>query len=313
MSGSIGVGVGIGLPAGIAVFERGWLSSNNILFTGDGPATLVDSGYATHAPQTVALVRHALGDQPLQRLVNTHLHSDHCGGNAALQQAYGPALQTTIPAAEAQAVRAWDQQALTFSATGQHCDRFGFDDTLQPGDTLMLAGASWQALAAPGHDPHSLLLYCAAHRLLISADALWQNGFGVIFPELQGESGFAEAQATLELIASLDVALVIPGHGAPFTDVRAALDTAFARLAWLAADPRRNAENAVKVLLKFILLERQRIALDALPALLDGARLFGIANQRFFHGTQQELADWIVARLVRAGAARIDNGILVDL
>ena len=41
------------------VFERGWLSSNNVLFTGDAPA-LVDSGYVTHAPQTLALVRHAL-------------------------------------------------------------------------------------------------------------------------------------------------------------------------------------------------------------------------------------------------------------
>jgi hypothetical protein len=29
--------------------------------------------------------------------------------------------------------------------------------------------------------------------LLLSADALWENGFGVIFPELDGESGFAEA------------------------------------------------------------------------------------------------------------------------
>jgi glyoxylase-like metal-dependent hydrolase (beta-lactamase superfamily II) len=301
----------INLPAGIKVFERGWLSSNNILFIGRGQSTLVDSGYVTHAPQTVALVKHALAGQPLDRLINTHLHSDHCGGNAALQQAY--AVRTTIPAAEAEPVRTWDEQALSFRATGQHCDRFTFDDTLQPGDTLILADRQWQALAAPGHDPHSLLLYCAAERILISADALWQNGFGVIFPELQGESGFAEAHATLQLIAGLDVALVIPGHGAPFTDVKTALDTAFSRLAWLSADPLRNAENAIKVLLKFMLLERQRIALDALPAMLAGARLFEMINQRYFQLTQQQLADWMVARLVRASAARIENNVLVDV
>jgi glyoxylase-like metal-dependent hydrolase (beta-lactamase superfamily II) len=40
----------------------------------------------------------------------------------------------------------------------------------------------WQALAAPGHDPHALLLWCAEEGILISGDALWQNGFGVIFP-----------------------------------------------------------------------------------------------------------------------------------
>ena len=42
------------------------------------------------------------------------------------------------------------------------------------------------------------MLYCAEERVLISADALWENGFGVIFPELEGESGFAEEQAVLE-------------------------------------------------------------------------------------------------------------------
>ena len=77
------------LPVSMRVFERGWLSANNILFIGRRETTLVDSGYVTHAPQTLALVRHALGNRGLNRIVNTHLHSDHCGGNAALQAAFG--------------------------------------------------------------------------------------------------------------------------------------------------------------------------------------------------------------------------------
>jgi glyoxylase-like metal-dependent hydrolase (beta-lactamase superfamily II) len=76
------------LPVGVTVLERGWLSSNNILIQGTGPAALIDSGYCTHAPQTLALVKAALGSLPLVTLINTHLHSDHCGGNAALQAAY---------------------------------------------------------------------------------------------------------------------------------------------------------------------------------------------------------------------------------
>ena len=75
-----------GLPASMQVLQRGWLSSNNILFTGGDQTALVDSGYLTHAAQTVALVRHGLQGRPLDRLINTHLHSDHCGGNAALQR-----------------------------------------------------------------------------------------------------------------------------------------------------------------------------------------------------------------------------------
>ena len=69
---------------GLQVFERGWLSANNILLTDSESATLVDSGYVSHQDQTIALIAHALNGRQLDRLVNTHLHSDHCGGNAIL-------------------------------------------------------------------------------------------------------------------------------------------------------------------------------------------------------------------------------------
>jgi glyoxylase-like metal-dependent hydrolase (beta-lactamase superfamily II) len=298
------------LPASMRIFERGWLSANNILFTGRDDTALVDTGYLTHAPQTLALVRHALGDRRLDRVINTHLHSDHCGGNAALQAHYGSAI--AIPAAEAQAVRAWDEDALSYKATGQQCARFTFDATVAPGDELVLGEMRWQALAAPGHDPRSLVFYCAAEGILISADALWENGFGVIFPELDGESGFAEARDTLAMIARLDVRLVIPGHGAPFTDARAALARAGSRLDYLSADPVRNAENAVKVMLKFLLLERQKMSLDDVSAMFASTPILTGAGRRFLHREPAALAGWAIAALVRAGAARVDGAMLLN-
>jgi glyoxylase-like metal-dependent hydrolase (beta-lactamase superfamily II) len=303
-------GAASALPASIRIFERGWLSSNNILFIGREQSALVDSGYLTHAPQTVALVRHALGDRPLDRLLNTHLHSDHCGGNAALQALYG--CRTSIPAAEADKVRAWDQDALSYKATGQQCARFGFDDTIAPGDLIELGELRWQALAAPGHDPHALLFFCEQEGILISADALWENGFGVIFPELEGESGFAEARATLALIGSLDVRLVIPGHGAPFTDAKGALSRALSRLDYLEADPVRNAQNAVKVMVKFLLLERGRIGLAELAAMMGTIPVLAGANRRFLRQEPEALAEWAAEALVRAGAGRLDGAMLLD-
>ncbi|MFM0503048.1 MBL fold metallo-hydrolase [Paraburkholderia caffeinilytica] len=259
----------IKLPASVRVFERGWLSSNNVLLVDDTCAALVDTGYATHAAQTVALVQQALGARPLDLIVNTHLHSDHCGGNALLQSTWP--CRTAIPASEADAVREWDESRLTFRATGQTCERFTFTETIAPGAQLRLGAPDWQVLGAPGHDPHSLILYCPDERILISADALWENGFGVIFPELEGESGFAEEQAVLEAIAKLDVRLVIPGHGAPFTNVEQALERAFSRVAWLRADPARNAKNALKVLIVFKLLDVRAMRFETLLRMLDDA------------------------------------------
>ena len=298
------------LPDSIEVYERGWLSSNNIVLHGKDEVALIDSGYVSHAPQTLALLRHSLQGRPLDRLFNTHLHSDHCGGNALLQATYG--CHTSIPVSEAAKVRHWDVDALSFRATGQQCDRFAFDATVAPGDQLVLADLHWQALGAAGHDPHSLIFYCAEEGILVSADALWENGFGVIFPELEGESGFAEARATLALIATLDLRVVIPGHGRPFSDAKGALERAFSRLDYLASEPARNAQNTVKVLLKFLLLERQRVALAEVPALLAAMPLLREANRRFLRQEIAALAEWAVAQLVKAGAARVDGDQLTN-
>lgn len=299
------------LPPSVHVLERNWLSSNNVFLAGPEGTALIDSGYVAHAPQTLALVRHLLGSRPLDRLLNTHLHSDHCGGNAALQAAYG--CHTAIPASDSDKVARWDEDALSFRATGQQCPRFGFDAVLAPGDILSLGGLRWRILAAPGHDPHALLFFCAEEGVLVSGDALWQDGFGVVFPELAGEPGFEEVGATLDLIEQLAPRVVIPGHGSVFGAVAAALGRARSRLDYLAADPARNARNAVKVLLKFLLLERGTMPLAAVPGLLVSIPLVERVRPTMLGLDPEALAAWAVQALVRAGAARVDGERLLDL
>lgn len=311
----------ITLPNSMRVFERGWLSSNNILFFDDevgdgghGGCALVDSGYLTHAPQTVALVRHALQGKPLRRLLNTHLHSDHCGGNAALQALYG--CHTRVPAAQIDDVRGWDTDALSYGPTGQECARFTLlhsdaDAGLAGGMTLRLGSLDWQVISAPGHDPNAVILYSPESRVLISADALWERGFGVIFPELEGESGFAEQQAILERIAQLDVRVVIPGHGRPFTEVNAAIDTSLGRLAYLRADPERNALHAIRVLVKFKLLEQQALTHAALAAWFGQTSLMSRVQARFFPtASSADMLDAAIAALLKAGAAAVEHGLI---
>ncbi|KIG02441.1 MBL fold metallo-hydrolase [Caballeronia concitans] len=297
------------LPESMTVFERGWLSSNNVLFMSEEGAALVDTGYVAHAPQTLALVRQKLGARGLDLIVNTHLHSDHCGGNALLQATY--ACKTLIPSGEAQAVRDWNEDALTFDATGQRCERFGFSGTIQNGAALALGGLSWSVLGAPGHDPHSLMLYCADARILISADALWENGFGVIFPELEGESGFAEERAVLDLIARLDIDIVIPGHGAPFSDVARALDVASSRLDYLQADPARNAKNALKVLIVFKLMDVRAMSFDALLEMTTNARAMRAAADALAAPNERRaLLEKLVGELAKSGAVTVNGGVI---
>jgi glyoxylase-like metal-dependent hydrolase (beta-lactamase superfamily II) len=247
------------LPPNVRVLERGWLSSNSVLLTGgDGPC-LVDTGYGLHAEQTVALVQQACKGPPLQQIVNTHLHSDHCGGNAALQLAF-PHVEILIPASQTQAVTHWDEDALTYAATGQLCPRFSCDHGLRAGQELILAGQHWQVHAAPGHDNDALMFFQAQTRTLISADALWEDGFGVLFPLLlHDERAIDTTSHTLRAIEQLQPAWVIPGHGAPFHQVDAALQRADRRLAHIAQHPNKHRLHAAQVLIKFHLMQVKRI------------------------------------------------------
>jgi glyoxylase-like metal-dependent hydrolase (beta-lactamase superfamily II) len=300
------------LPTDIRVFERGWLSSNNILLLSQAGHALVDSGYATHAHQTVALVEGALGAQALALLVNTHLHSDHCGGNALLQARY-PGLRTMIPPGHAELVRRWDANALSYLPTGQSCPRFHFDATLVPGSTIRLGQRDWQIHAAPGHDPHSVLLFEPELRLLISADALWENGFGVVFPEIEGANAFAEVADTLDLIESLQPRLVIPGHGAVFDDLSQALAVARQRLSHFIADPRRHARHAAKVLIKFKLLEMQRCDLRDFRQWIAETAYFSILHRtHFFNEDFTQWIDGLLQDLVRSGMAQLDGQTVVN-
>jgi glyoxylase-like metal-dependent hydrolase (beta-lactamase superfamily II) len=299
------------VPPTLRVFERGWLSSNNVLlFDSEDAATLVDTGYVSHCAQTLALVQSALGGRRLTRILNTHLHSDHCGGNAHLQRATGARI--AIPPGHADAVARWDEDRLSFRATGQECERFAHDDVLQPGATLPMGEREWQVIAAPGHDPHSIMLWDAADRVLISADALWQHGFGAIFPEIEGDSGFAEQGAMLDLIEGLGPKLVIPGHGSPFGDVPAALVRARKRLAALATDPARNARQVAKVLIKFYLLDVRSLPFDRLVQHLSGARYFTVINERYFRLPFDALIANSVRELVAVGAADWHDGIVAN-
>ena len=298
---------------GLQVFERGWLSANNILFTDSESATLIDSGYVTHQAQTLALVQNALNGRTLDRLVNTHLHSDHCGGNHLLQTHY-PQLETHIPPGEAKAVSTWDVEALSYEATGQLCPRFKFEGLLHAGQILRLASLNWEVHAAPGHDPHSVILFEPIHQILISADALWANGFGVVFPELEGVDAFHEVAQTLDLIASLKPRWVIPGHGAVFDNVDAALEIARKKLNGFVQSPLKHGRYGAKVLLKYKLLELTQVQNTDFVAWASGVPYLKQLHQTY--GEQQPLQEWLQDMLLdleRSKALAFQDDMILNL
>ena len=299
------------IPPQIHVFVRDWLSANHVVLKSREGGVVIDSGYGKHAPLTLALVasRMGLDGAPLAKLVNTHCHSDHMGGNAALRRAYGCSI--AVPAGEAPLIAAWDERALLLDYADQRAERFDADEVLEPGSTYAWGDLEWRALAAPGHDMAALVFFNPEHRILISGDALWRNGYGFVMPPELDASALPAARATLEMIARLPVRCVIPGHGEPFTDVGAALERAFARTAAFEADPLRLARHALKVVLVFALLDQERLPLASLPDYVDRIGIYRDFNARFFGLAPATLAGELIADLERAGAVRRDGGYLM--
>ncbi|GCL65748.1 MBL fold metallo-hydrolase [Pseudaquabacterium pictum] len=283
------------------VLVRGWLSANNIVFHQDGQGQLVDTGYVSHADQTLVLVDHALAGRPLAEVVNTHLHSDHCGGNAALAARW-PGLRITVPAASRSKLLPWDDGQLSYRETGQRCPPFVPQAFLADGDMLQLGGRPWQVHAAPGHDPDAVLLFEPETATLISGDALWQQRLAIIFPELDDTPGFDDAARVLDRIEALQPRLVLPGHGEPFTDVAAALAASRQRLAAFQAAPLKHRAHAARSLVVYNMLEHRRRPRQALVDWIASTPIFLKALQCVGDPDRaQRAAEATVARLLADG------------
>jgi len=299
------------LPPQMHVFVRDWLSANHVVLRSDAGCVVIDSGYDKHVPLMLALIasRMGLDGRPLAKLVNTHCHSDHVGGNAALRRAYGCTI--AVPTGEAPLIDAWDEQALLYEYADQRAERFAVDEILEPGSTHTWGDIEWRALAAPGHAMGALVFFNDEHRILISGDALWQNGYGIVMPPELDPGALPATRATLEMIATLDARCVVPGHGEPFTDVDAALERAFARTTAFEVDPMRTVRHVLKALLVFSLLDRERMPLASLPLYVERVGVYREFNARFLRLDPATLAEKLVTELEVAGAVRRAGGWLL--
>jgi glyoxylase-like metal-dependent hydrolase (beta-lactamase superfamily II) len=299
------------LSSGFIFLQRDWLSSNSLLVSDENSSFLFDSGYVTHSEQLLQLVRHELGDQPLDVVVNTHLHSDHCGGNALLQSSF-PQLKCWIPHSQFDSVLNWDDSSLTFALTGQSCDRFHPTDGLRDSDCINLCGLDWLVFSSPGHDNDSLIYFQPDHKVLISADALWENGFSVVFPEFIGGIGFQNVSVTYDLIDKLNPAIVIPGHGSMFTDVNKALESSRRRLDQFHRNPKLHAAYAAKVMIKFKVMEFRQCNLTSLVNWAFDSKLLFMLHANYFDGPLKSWIESVINELIQRKALSFSNEIIYD-
>jgi len=174
-------------------------------------AVVVDPGFE---PELILefLAQRKLG---VAAIVNTHGHSDHIAGNAAMKRAY-PAVPIIIGVRDAPMLT---DAKLNLSAG------YGFDvisppadRTVTGGDVLTHAGMEWEVRDLPGHSPgHVVYLVRGTTPLMVlGGDVLFAGGVGRYdFPG--GSFNQLRSGIRSQLYTLPDDTQVYPGHGPPTT------------------------------------------------------------------------------------------------
>jgi glyoxylase-like metal-dependent hydrolase (beta-lactamase superfamily II) len=149
------------------------------------------------------------------------------------------------------------------------------------------------------------------NRILISGDALWENGMGFVHPVEGPRNPYAEAaREALAAIERLDPAVVIPGHGAPFADAAGSIAHVRSRLDAFERDPVKAARHMARVMFVFSLLDRQAMRVEDVPGYVASVECHARIANAFLDLEPRAYAEWLLSDLDRAGAIDIRDGVV---
>lgn len=131
----------------------------------------------------------AMGAKKIEKILLTHIHSDHCGGALALRQRCGAKL-------------------------GIHRSRAGYlgGEDFQYGDNdrISFGGGELHVLHTPGHESGHCCFYEAGDKVLFSGDNILGYGTAVIRPP---DGDMTDYLKSLERLLEFNISLILPGHG----------------------------------------------------------------------------------------------------
>ena len=210
--------------------DGSWGWSNAGLITDSGEALLVDTLFDLKlTADMLSEMRRATRDaERIETVVNTHANGDHCYGNQLVEGAVFVAseataleLETVTPAMLKQMVEAAD----SFGAAGaffvEAFGPFDFSNIEVPPTTDTFSGQQTRHVGdkevrlievGPAHTRGDVLVHVPEDRAIYTGDILFIEGTPILW-----EGPVGNWVAACDLIESLDVETIVPGHG-PLTD-----------------------------------------------------------------------------------------------
>ena len=131
----------------------------------------------------------AMGVKKIEKILLTHIHTDHTGGALALRKRCGAKL-------------------------GIHRSRKGYlggeDFQYDDNDLISFGGGELRVLHTPGHESGHCCFYESGDKVLFSGDNILGYGTAVIHPP---DGNMSDYMQTLERLLGFEMSLILPGHG----------------------------------------------------------------------------------------------------
>jgi glyoxylase-like metal-dependent hydrolase (beta-lactamase superfamily II) len=182
-----------------------------VWFAGENECVVLDPGFE---PDLVLaqLQRHKLSPAAI---LNTHGHSDHIAGNAAIKDRW-PDCPLVIGVHEAE--KLLDPMQNLSGLFGLSLVSPPADKTVADGDQYLAAGIEFQVREIPGHSSGHVVFVLPRERpvIVFGGDVLFAGGIGrTDFPG--GDFGQLAHGIREKLYTLPDDTIVYPGHGEPTT------------------------------------------------------------------------------------------------
>lgn len=192
--------------------QGGFAGGNLSLITGDDGVVLIDDGVEPLVPVTIAAIEALTGD-PVNFVINTHVHGDHIGANATLHNK-----GATVVAHEN-----LRSQMVREDKARDALPELTFADSV----TFHLNGHTARVFHTPrAHTDGDSVIHFPEVNVIHAGDVLFNKLFPFIDMDSGGSlEGFIAGQKKILALAD-DETKIIPGHGglAGKADLQAAVD-----------------------------------------------------------------------------------------
>jgi len=286
--------------------ERGYLNGNHFVYRSKAPI-LIDTGYISDFKETAILItRLGIDLSDISLIINTHTHCDHIGGNKIIQQKSG--CDIALHKAGKYFIDVRDDWSMWWRYYNQEADFFKCTQTLEDGEIIAIGPHKFQVIYTPGHASDGIVLYNSQEKILISSDTLWESDMATMTLRVEGSMALFHMRESLQKLESLDVKIVYPGHGKPFSDMKKAISKSKKIIKKYLLHQDAIGDDLIKKIIVYTLLMKKAIKENAFFPYLMNTNWFKETVDLYFNSEYESKYNEIMNTFFRKGIIKRENG-----